>query len=63
MEMDPEKPVLSTSIGISVYRGNGERIEKLLSDADAQLYQEKAKRGRRAGHAISRRRAPKPDRV
>jgi len=63
MEMDPEKPVLSTSIGISIYRGNGERIEKLLSDADAHLYQEKAKRSRRVAHAIARRRAPKPGRV
>jgi diguanylate cyclase (GGDEF)-like protein len=58
MEMDPEKPPLSASIGISVYRGHGERIEKLLSDADAQLYQEKAKRGRRAP-AVSRRRNPR----
>jgi len=58
MEMDPEKPPLSASIGISVYRGHGERIEKLLSDADAQLYQEKAKRGRRA-NAVSRRRNPR----
>jgi diguanylate cyclase (GGDEF)-like protein len=63
MEMDPEKPVLSTSIGISIYRGNGERIEKLLSDADAHLYQEKAKRSRRVAHAIARRRAPKPGSV
>jgi len=59
MEMDPEKPLLSASIGISVYRGHGERIEKLLSDADAHLYQEKSKRGRRAA-AASRRRQPRP---
>src|SRR5712671_7004015 len=58
MEMDPEKPPLSASIGISVYRGHGERIEKLLSDADAHLYQEKAKRGRRAP-PVSRRRNPR----
>jgi len=59
MEMDPEKPPLSASIGISVYRGHGERIEKLLSEADAHLYQEKAKRGRRTA-AVSRRRHPRP---
>ena len=59
MEMDPEKPTLSASIGISVYRGHGERIEKLLSDADAQLYQEKSKRNRRVAPA-PRRRQPRP---
>src|SRR6266704_910305 len=59
MEMDLEKPPLSASIGISVYRGHGERIEKLLSDADAHLYQEKSKRGRRTA-AATRRRHPKP---
>ena len=44
---DLETPPLSASIGISIYRGGGERIEKLLSDADAQLYLEKARRGKR----------------
>jgi diguanylate cyclase (GGDEF)-like protein len=43
---DPEKPPLSASIGISIYRGNGERIEKLLSEADQHLYAEKARRGK-----------------
>ena len=62
MEMDPEKPPLSASIGISVYRGHGERIEKLLSDADSHLYQEKAKRGRRTAPA-TRRRHPRPGTV
>src|SRR5579859_4742133 len=58
MEMDPEKPPLSASIGISVYRGEGGRVEKLLSDADARLYQEKSKRGGRgdAGSEGARRR-------
>jgi len=32
------------SIGISVYRGDGERIETLLSEADKHLYAEKTKR-------------------
>jgi diguanylate cyclase (GGDEF)-like protein len=45
---DDEPPRLSASIGISIYRGDGERIEKLLSEADQDLYTEKAKRGKRA---------------
>ncbi|HEX4546095.1 MAG TPA: GGDEF domain-containing protein [Candidatus Acidoferrum sp.] len=45
-----EKPTLSVSIGVSVYRGDGERIEKLLSEADRDLYAAKARRERR--HAI-----------
>jgi diguanylate cyclase (GGDEF)-like protein len=57
---DDEQPPLSASIGISVYRGNGERIEKLLSEADRDLYSEKARRGRRAAAATHpRRRIPK----
>jgi diguanylate cyclase (GGDEF)-like protein len=60
MEMDPEKPSLSASIGISVYRGGGARIEKLLSDADARLYQEKSKHGRRAASGAARRRVTRP---
>ena len=43
---DLEQPALSASIGVSIYRGGGERIEKLLSDADAQLYLEKARRAK-----------------
>jgi diguanylate cyclase (GGDEF)-like protein len=60
MEIDPEKPPLSASIGISVYRGHGERIEKLLSDADAQLYKEKSKRGRRTATATRRKQPTRP---
>jgi diguanylate cyclase (GGDEF)-like protein len=57
---DDEQPPLSASIGISVYRGDGERIEKLLSEADRDLYSEKARRGRRAVAASHpRRRIPK----
>ncbi|HET9805212.1 MAG TPA: GGDEF domain-containing protein [Candidatus Acidoferrum sp.] len=44
---DRELPTLSASIGISVYRGEGERIERLIHDADEHLYAEKAKRNRR----------------
>ena len=57
---DDEQPPLSASIGISVYRGDGERIEKLLSEADRDLYSEKARRGKRAVAASHpRRRIPK----
>jgi diguanylate cyclase (GGDEF)-like protein len=41
---DTETPTISASIGISTYNGNGERIEKLLSDADEHLYAEKSQR-------------------
>jgi diguanylate cyclase (GGDEF)-like protein len=44
---DEEKPPLSASIGIALYRGEGERIETLLSEADQDLYAQKAKRGNR----------------
>jgi len=47
MAQDAEKPPLSASIGISIYRGSGERTEKLISEADAKLYEEKARRGHR----------------
>jgi diguanylate cyclase (GGDEF)-like protein len=41
---DEETPTLSASMGISTYNGNGERIEKLLAEADQHLYEEKAQR-------------------
>jgi diguanylate cyclase (GGDEF)-like protein len=61
MATDDEPPHLSASIGIAVYRGDGERIEKLLSEADQNLYEEKARRIRRNAAALnsSRRRTPK----
>jgi diguanylate cyclase (GGDEF)-like protein len=46
MAEDQEKPPLSASIGIAICRGGGERIEKLLSEADEHLYAEKARRGK-----------------
>src|SRR5437667_3487361 len=52
---DGEEPPLSASIGISIYRGDGERIEKLLSEADHDLYAEKARRGRRVASPLRRR--------
>jgi diguanylate cyclase (GGDEF)-like protein len=57
MMEDEDEPKLSASIGISIYRGDGERIEKLLSEADQDLYAEKArrvKRGIAAFHARQR---------
>lgn len=48
LSSDEEPPRLSASIGISVYRGDGERIEKLLSEADQHLYAEKARRAKRS---------------
>jgi diguanylate cyclase (GGDEF)-like protein len=58
---DDEPPPLSASIGISVYRGDGERIEKLLSEADRDLYSEKARReGRAAAAPHFRRHSSKP---
>jgi diguanylate cyclase (GGDEF)-like protein len=61
MREDTETPVISASIGISIYRGDGERIEKLLSEADQQLYAEKARRVKKMAAAATfpRRRAPK----
>ena len=61
MESDEERPQLSASIGISVYRGDGERIEKLLNEADQNLYIEKARRTKRAAPAPinARKRSPK----
>jgi diguanylate cyclase (GGDEF)-like protein len=57
---DDEKPALSASIGISVYRGEGERIETLLLEADQNLYAEKARRIKRAAAALHPRlRSPK----
>ena len=41
---DLEPPPISASIGASVYHGEGERVEKLLAQADQNLYEEKARR-------------------
>jgi len=48
MRDDPEEPSVSASIGISTYRGDGGRIEKLLSEADKDLYRHKSSRQKRA---------------
>ncbi|MGB7437856.1 MAG: diguanylate cyclase [Candidatus Acidiferrum sp.] len=44
LRADQEEPPISVSIGVSVYQGEGERVEKLLRDADQNLYDEKARR-------------------
>jgi diguanylate cyclase (GGDEF)-like protein len=44
LEADQEYPPLSASIGASVYHGEGERVEKILAEADQNLYEEKARR-------------------
>jgi diguanylate cyclase (GGDEF)-like protein len=41
---DQEDPPISASIGASVYHGEGERVERLLKEADHNLYEEKARR-------------------
>jgi len=41
---DQEQPPISASIGVSIYHGDGERVEKLLAEADQNLYEEKARR-------------------
>lgn len=56
MAEDEETPKLSASIGVSIYRGAGERIETLLSDADRDLYAEKARRVKRGIAAFHARR-------
>jgi diguanylate cyclase (GGDEF)-like protein len=48
MRNDPEEPLVSASIGVSTYRGENGRIEKLLSEADKDLYREKSSRQKRA---------------
>ena len=58
--MDQEEPSISVSIGTSVYHGEGERVEKLLKEADQNLYEEKARRKSTPKSAEgSRRRTPK----
>jgi len=57
---DQEEPPISVSIGTSVYHGEGERVERLLKDADHNLYEEKARRkGSSRVTDSSRRRTPK----
>lgn len=50
---DNESPPISASVGVAVYRGAGERLEKLLSEADRDLYSEKTRRRRPAASSPS----------
>jgi diguanylate cyclase (GGDEF)-like protein len=60
LSADQEEPPISVSIGTSVYHGEGERVEKLLKEADQNLYDEKARRkGTAKPSESSRRRTPK----
>jgi diguanylate cyclase (GGDEF)-like protein len=57
---DQEEPPISVSIGTSVYHGEGERVERLLKEADQNLYEEKTRRKNNAKSTdSSRRRSPK----
>jgi diguanylate cyclase (GGDEF)-like protein len=57
---DQEEPPISVSIGTSVYHGEGERVERLLKEADQNLYEEKTRRKNSAKSTDnSRRRSPK----
>jgi len=60
LSIDQEEPPISVSIGTSVYHGEGERVEKLLKEADQNLYDEKARRKSNPKPSESpRRRTPK----
>src|SRR6202521_1508364 len=41
---DEKGPKLSVSVGVAVYPGNGETIERLLCEADSELYARKPQR-------------------
>ena len=61
MAADTEEPPISASVGVAVYRGKDERVEKLLSEADKHLYASKARsRGRRSSGAKIRKDTPRP---
>lgn len=59
ISQDQEEPPISVSIGTSVYHGEGERVEKLLKEADQNLYDEKARRKAPKPNDAARRRTPK----
>jgi diguanylate cyclase (GGDEF)-like protein len=57
---DQEEPPISASVGASVYHGEGERVEKLLKEADQNLYEDKARHKNSAKMSdANRRRTPK----
>ena len=58
---DQEQPPISASIGASIYHGEGERVERLLKEADQNLYVDKARRKENAARSgdASRRRLKK----
>lgn len=54
MRNSMEEPVISASIGASTYSGDNGRIERLLSEADQNLYAQKSSRKRQAAATTSR---------
>jgi diguanylate cyclase (GGDEF)-like protein/PAS domain S-box-containing protein len=49
---DGREPMLSVSIGVAIYPKDGEKVETLLSAADAALYLVKVTRGTKRGTSI-----------
>jgi diguanylate cyclase (GGDEF)-like protein/PAS domain S-box-containing protein len=49
---DGREPKLSVSIGVAIYPKDGEKVETLLSAADAALYLVKVKRGTKRGMSV-----------
>ena len=56
LENDGREPKLSVSIGIAIYPKDGEKVETLLSAADAALYSVKATRGTKRGTSVDAKR-------
>jgi diguanylate cyclase (GGDEF)-like protein len=60
LAVDQEEPAIAVSVGTAVYHGEGERVEKLLKEADRNLYDEKSRRKSFSKiDESSRRRTPK----
>ena len=54
---DGREPKLSVSIGVAIYPKDGEKVETLLSAADAALYLVKVTRGTKRGTSVGGKRA------
>jgi diguanylate cyclase (GGDEF)-like protein/PAS domain S-box-containing protein len=54
---DGREPKLSASIGVAIYPKDGEKVETLLSAADAALYLMKVTRGTKRGTSVGGKRA------
>lgn len=60
MKNDVEEPPIAASIGISIYEPDGERVQKLLLNADKKLYKDKAQRKAGRGSQAMAARAGSP---